>query len=58
MELVRHGVTSIHTEDSYDLGYGGDFMDIYKAYKSLVEEEKLPLRVYQKKYPFLKRMIY
>lgn len=48
MELVRHGVTSIHTEDSYDLGYGGDFMDIYKAYKSLVEEEKLPLRVYQK----------
>lgn len=48
MELIRHGVTSIHTEDSYDLGYGGDFMDIYDAYNSLVEEEELPLRVYQK----------
>lgn len=48
MELVRNGVTSIHTEDSYDLGYGGDFMDIYKAYNSLVEEKRLPLRVYQK----------
>lgn len=48
MELIKHGVTSIHTEDSYDLGYGGDFMDIYNAYNSLIKERKLPLRVYQK----------
>lgn len=47
-ELTRHGITSIHSEDSYDLGYGGDFMDIYKAYNSLLDEGKLPLRVYQK----------
>lgn len=47
-ELLKWGVTSIHSEDSYDLGYGGDFMDIYKAYKELETEGRLPLRVYQK----------
>lgn len=47
-DLIKHGITSIHSEESYDLGYGGDFMDIYNAYNSLMEEGKLPLRVYQK----------
>lgn len=46
--LLRYGVTSIHTEDSYDLGYGGDFADIYRAYQELKEEGRLPVRVYQK----------
>ena len=47
-ELLRYGVTSIHTEDSYDLGYGGDFMDIYNAYHELIAEGRLPVRIYQK----------
>lgn len=47
-ELIKYGVTSIHTEDSYDLGYGGDFMDIYNSYQELIAENKLPVRIYQK----------
>lgn len=47
-ELLKYGVTSIHTEDSYDLGYAGDFKDIYNTYQELIKENKLPLRIYQK----------
>ena len=47
-DLIKYGVTSIHTEDSYDLGYGGDFMDIYNSYQELIAEKKLPVRIYQK----------
>lgn len=47
-ELLKYGITTIHTEDSYDLGYGGDFLDIYNAYQELIAEDKLPVRVYQK----------
>ena len=47
-ELLQSGITSIHTEDSYDLGYWGDFMDIYRAYNELIDENRLPIRVYQK----------
>ena len=47
-DLLRYGVTSIHTEDSYDLGYGGDFIDIYNAYQELIAEGRLPVRIYQK----------
>ena len=34
------GVTTVHTEDTYDLGYPGDFMDIYHAYQELAAEKK------------------
>ncbi len=47
-EMLKFGVTSIHTEDSYDLGYSGDFSNIFNAYRELVKEELLPLRIYQK----------
>ena len=46
--LLKYGITSIHSEDSYDLGYSGDFWDIYKTYQTLAKENQLPLRVYQK----------
>lgn len=47
-ELLKYGITSIHTEDSYDLGYGGDFLDIYNTYQDLIRDNQLPLRIYQK----------
>lgn len=47
-EMLRYGITTVHTEDTYDLGYPGDFMDIYHAYQELASEKKLPLRIYQK----------
>ena len=47
-EMLRWGVTTVHTEDSYDLGYPGSFRDIYDAYQYLIAEGKLPLRIYQK----------
>ncbi len=47
-DLLKYGITSIQSEDSYDLGYDGPFFHIYQAYQSLVQEEKLPVRVYQK----------
>jgi predicted amidohydrolase YtcJ len=46
--LLAYGVTSVHTEDSYDLGYGGEFDEIRAAYQELMEAEKLPVRIYQK----------
>ncbi|WP_283407741.1 amidohydrolase [Anoxynatronum buryatiense] len=47
-ELARFGVTAVHSEDSYDLGYSGDFSDIRHTYQELESEEKLTVRVYQK----------
>ncbi|MCC5911067.1 MAG: amidohydrolase [Clostridiaceae bacterium] len=47
-ELLKYGITSIHSEDSYDLGYSGDFLDIYETYQQMVKDEELPIRVYQK----------
>ena len=47
-ELVKYGITSIHTEDSYDLGYSGDFEDIYETYQQLIKKDELPIRIYQK----------
>ncbi len=47
-ELLKYGITSIHSEDSYDLGYSGDFLDIYNTYKQMVKDEEMPVRVYQK----------
>ncbi|MDW7672151.1 MAG: amidohydrolase [Bacillota bacterium] len=47
-QLLRFGVTSVHTEDSYDLGYGGDFRNIQAAYRELETAGELPLRIYQK----------
>jgi len=47
-ELLKYGVTSIHTEDSYDLGYSGDFKDIYDTYQEMVANDELPIRIYQK----------
>ncbi len=46
--LAGFGITSVHTEDSYDLGYSGDLDDIHEAYRQLIVENKLPVRVYQK----------
>ncbi|MEG1972063.1 MAG: amidohydrolase family protein, partial [Oscillospiraceae bacterium] len=46
--LLKYGITTIHTEDSYDLGYGGDFMDIYNSYQELIAQGSLPVRIYQK----------
>lgn len=46
--LLKVGVTSVHTEDSYDLGYSGSFYDIYEAYKLLNDKGELPIRIYQK----------
>lgn len=34
--LSRFGITSVHTEDSYDLGYSGDLEDIHEAYRQLM----------------------
>jgi predicted amidohydrolase YtcJ len=45
-ELLKYGVTSIHTEDSYDLGYSGDFKDIYDTYQEMVANDELPIRIY------------
>jgi predicted amidohydrolase YtcJ len=47
-ELLKYGITSVHSEDSYDLGYSGDFPDICKTYKRMAEAGELPVRVYQK----------
>ena len=47
-QLLSHGITSIHSEESYDLGYSGDFMDIYNLYREMVENQELLMRVYQK----------
>lgn len=47
-ELLKYGVTSVHTEDSYDLGYSGDLSDIHEAYRQLIAEGNMPIRVYQK----------
>ncbi len=46
--LARWGITSVHSEDSYDLGYGGDLSHIHRAYKDLTQGGQMPLRVYQK----------
>jgi len=46
--LSRFGITSVHTEDSYDLGYSGDLEDIHEAYRQLTIKNKMPVRVYQK----------
>ncbi len=46
--LARFGVTSVHTEDSYDLGYSGSLDHIHEAYRQLIVENKMPVRVYQK----------
>lgn len=46
--LARFGITSVHTEDSYDLGYSGNLDDVHEAYRQLMIENKLPVRVYQK----------
>ena len=46
--LLPYGITCIHTEDSYDLGYSGEFKDILKAYKELISDNKLRMRIYQK----------
>lgn len=47
-ELLKYGITSIHTEDSYDLGYSGDLSDVHEAYRQLIASNELPLRIYQK----------
>lgn len=47
-EMLRYGVTTVHTEDTYDLGYSGAFMDIYETYQELIRENQLPVRIYQK----------
>ncbi len=47
-ELLKHGVTSVHTEDSYDLGYSGDFEHIAETYREMASAGELPVRVYQK----------
>lgn len=46
--LLHYGVTSVHTEDSYDLGYSGDFSHIRQAYQELEAAGELPVRIYQK----------
>jgi len=47
-ELLQYGITSVHTEDSYDLGHSGIFQDIYDTYQNLKNNGKLPIRIYQK----------
>ena len=51
--MLRWGVTTVHTEDTYDLGYPGDFMDIYHAYQELAAEKKLPVSPFTRKSHFL-----
>lgn len=46
--LSEFGITSIHTEDSYDLGYSGNLDDVHEAYRKLIIENQMPLRIYQK----------
>ena len=47
-KLLMYGITSVHSEDSYDLGYSGPFMDIYDTYRAMSQAGELPVRVYQK----------
>lgn len=47
-ELLKYGVTSVHTEDSYDLGYSGSFEAIAETYQKMASDGELPIRVYQK----------
>ena len=46
--LNQFGITSIHTEDSYDLGYSGSLENLHEAYRELIVEGKLTQRIYQK----------
>ncbi|MDD3289640.1 MAG: amidohydrolase [Eubacteriales bacterium] len=46
--LNQFGITTIHTEDSYDLGYSGNLENLHEAYKQLIIEGKLTQRIYQK----------
>lgn len=46
--LNQFGITTIHTEDSYDLGYSGSLETLHEAYKQLILEGKLTQRIYQK----------
>lgn len=41
-DLIRHGFTCVHTDD---FGDGTGYAPIYKAYRSLAEENKLPLKI-------------
>ncbi len=41
-DLLRHGFTCVHTDD---FGDGSEYAPIYKAYRSLAEENKLPLKI-------------
>ncbi|SDY48825.1 amidohydrolase [Tindallia californiensis] len=47
-ELLKYGITSVHTEDSYDLGYSGDFEHIAETYGRMAKMKELPIRIYQK----------
>lgn len=47
-ELLKYGVTTVHTEDSYDLGYSGDFKHIADTYRQMAANQELPIRIYQK----------
>lgn len=46
--LNQFGITSIHTEDTYDLGYSGSLENLHEAYKQLMVEGKLTQRIYEK----------
>ncbi|RLQ96177.1 amidohydrolase [Falsibacillus albus] len=47
--LLRHGITTIHTED---LNFIGSFEKLWNAYTQLEKEERLPIRVYLHHYLF------
>lgn len=46
--LNSFGITSIHTEDTYDLGYSGSLEVLHEAYRELWTEGKLTQRIYEK----------
>lgn len=46
--LNKFGITSIHTEDTYDLGYSGSLEVLHEAYRELIVEGGLTQRIYEK----------
>lgn len=49
--LLRHGITSIHTDD---LNFTGSYERVWEAYRTLEEDGKLPIKVHLHHYVFHK----
>lgn len=50
--LIRHGITSIHTDD---LNFTGKYERVWRAYRSLEKEGELPIRAFLHHYVYNKQ---